>query len=224
MNKPNEENELFKIRLASSGRALEQANQLIQTQFSWRGYSTTELNLNRSRNRLTFLVEQHAIPVGAITLVVDTPLDLESDEIFKAEVDFLRSVGRRLAEVTNLAMVRSTSNKRVMAAIIHLAYLFARLSNYTDFVIEVTDRHSGYYEKLLGFKRCGPERLRSWSKVPTVLLRLELDYMDKQIGKLGGTSEAHRGEKSLYPYFFSKQDEDGIAQRLNGMAQRLSRG
>jgi hypothetical protein len=214
MNKPEEE-DLFKIRLASSSESLEGANQLIQTQFCWRGYSTTELNLNQSPNRLTFLIEQNAITVGAITLVLDTPFDLEADEIFKAEVDLLRSDGRKLAEVTNLAMLGSPSNKRLMASIIHIAYIFARrIRDCTDFVIEVIDRHSGYYEKMLGFKRCSPDRLRPWSKVPTVLLCLELDYMGEQIGKLGGTREAHRGEKSLYPYFFSKRDEDGITARL----------
>lgn len=205
----------FKIRLAS-GQGLERANQLIQKQFSWRGYSITELNLNESPGRITLCIDQDDITVGVITLVLGVPLDLEVDKIFKEEVDLLRANGRILAEVTNLAMQGSPSNKMLKASIIHIAYIYARrIHNCTDFVIEVILRHSEYYEKMLGFKRCGPERLRSWANAPTVLLCLDLDHMDKQIGKLGGTQPSPTSvEKSLYPYFFSKQEEDGIAQRL----------
>lgn len=210
----------FKLRLASSGQRFERANQLIQERFSWRGYSTTELNLNRSPNRITLIIEQGDDTVGTITLVVDAPLDLEVDQTFKAEVDLLRAGERRLAEVTNLAMQGGPSNKRSMAAILHLTYIFARhIHGCTDFVIEVNHRHSRYYERMLGFKRCGTERHRAWANEQTVLLCLDLDHMEKQIEKLGGTMEAYLDEKSLYPYFFTKQDEDGIAQRLRPMSR-----
>jgi hypothetical protein len=49
-----------------------------------------------------------------------------------------------------------------------------------------------------------------------VLLRLEIDYVDRQIAHWGGKTDADaaKTERSLYPYFFSKDDEAGIVQRL----------
>lgn len=213
---PPIEERCFKIRLASSNQRRKAANLLIQNKFSRRGYSTSDLNIKENSNRITLLIDLNDIIVGTITLGLDTPLGLEVDNTFKAEVDHLRANGRKLAEITNFAMEGSPNNTRLMASIAHLTYIYARrIHSCTDFVIEVNLRHSRYYEKMLGFKRCGPEKLSSWANAPTVLLCLDLDYMDKQIGKLGGSQPTRRGEKSLYPYFFSKQDEAGIAQRLS---------
>jgi hypothetical protein len=41
---------------------------------------------------------------------------------------------------------------------------------------------------------------------------LELDYVNAQISSLAGSCRS--SEKSLYPYFFSKHEEKGLASRL----------
>jgi hypothetical protein len=51
---------------------------------------------------------------------------------------------------------------------------------------------------------------------PAVLLHLDLSYIEQKIATLGGALPPPPGEKSLYPYGFSKEDELGIAQRLQG--------
>jgi hypothetical protein len=207
----------FKIRIASSGERLSQVNQLINNGFSLSEDSATYFNLNKTSGRMKLIVTQDVIGIATITLILDDPLDLEKYEPFKSEVDRLRNDGKRLAEVTNLVVIEgSDGSERLRASIIHVAYIYARrIYNYTDFIIEVIQRHSKYYEKMLGFKCFGPERPTSWTNGPTVLLRLDLDYMGEQIMKLGGTQyQPNSGEKSLYRYFFSKEDEAGITQRL----------
>ena len=67
---------------------------------------------------------------------------------------------------------------------------------------------------MLGFTQMGTERLNSRVNTMGVLLRLEIDYVDAQIERFGGKTEEVPGERSLYPYFFSKADEVGITQRL----------
>jgi hypothetical protein len=47
-----------------------------------------------------------------------------------------------------------------------------------------------------------------------VLLRLDLAHADEQIVLYGGKGSAVPGVKSIYPYFFSREDELGITGRL----------
>lgn len=204
----------FKIQMASTGQRRTQANRLIQKKFSWIG-STAESGFKENSNRITLAIDQGNITIGTVTLCFDTPPGLDVDETYKAEVDQLRVNGKKLVEITNFAAEGAFNNKRLMAAIVHVAYIYARhIHRYTDFVIEVKARHSRYYEKMLEFKRCGPEKLCSWASEPAVLLCLDLDYMGKQIEKFGGAFPLPPNEKRLYPYFFSKQDEIGITNRL----------
>lgn len=90
------------------------------------------------------------------------------------------------------------------------------LNVFTDFVIEVNPRHELFYKRMLGFNRIGEERMCPRVGAPAILLHLSLDYIDRKITELGGILPPPPGEKSLYPYGFSKEDEMGIAQRIQG--------
>ena len=90
------------------------------------------------------------------------------------------------------------------------------LHNQTDVVIEVTPKHALFYKRMLGFEPFGEERLNTRVNTVGVLLRLEIDYVDQQIARWGGKtdSDVAKSERSLYPYFFSNEDEKGVVQRL----------
>jgi hypothetical protein len=88
------------------------------------------------------------------------------------------------------------------------------LQKQTDVIIECTPRHALFYRRMLGFKPMGPERVNSRVNTVGVLLRLEIDYVDQQIARWGGFADQTVEERSLYPYFFSKEDEAGITQRM----------
>lgn len=90
------------------------------------------------------------------------------------------------------------------------------LNVFTDFVIEVNPRHELFYKRMLGFNRIGEERMCPRVGAPAILRHLSLDYIDRKITELGGILPPPPGEKSLYPYGFSKEDEMGIAQRIQG--------
>jgi hypothetical protein len=49
---------------------------------------------------------------------------------------------------------------------------------------------------------------------PARLLRLNVDHVEEKVAALGGHGEGSHGERSLYPYFFSKTEEAGIVSRL----------
>lgn len=205
----------FKVRLATTEDDHKSASLLIEKMYSWRGYEVDPLGQNP--NKITLVAHRENIVAGTVTLGLDNPRGLVVDELYKTEVDILRSQGRRIAELTKLAVDESVASKSVLAALFHIAFIYAfHIHKYTDFVIEVNPRHVSFYKRMLGFNMIGKEKMCPRVGAPAVLLHIDLDYIDRQITKLGGVLPQPPGEKSLYPYGFSKQDELGIAQRLQG--------
>ena len=205
--------EEFKVRLAHNEDRLKSASMLVEKMYSWRGYDTDVLK--KDPNKITLVAHQGNKIAGTVTLGFDSPIGIVVDELYKAEVDKLRAQGRNLAELTKLAVDEGVGSKFVLAALFHIAFIYAfHIHKYSDFVIEINPRHVLFYKRMLGFEQIGNERICPRVGAPAVLLHLDLDYVDRQTAKLGGILPPPRGEKSLYPYGFSKQDELGIAQRL----------
>jgi hypothetical protein len=91
-----------------------------------------------------------------------------------------------------------------------------RLNHADDIVIEVNPRHVAYYKRMLGFTQAGAQRMCERVSAPAVLLHLPCSYAAEQIARHGGhqTSEG----RSLYPYFFSTKEEEGLCGRLERLA------
>jgi hypothetical protein len=137
------------------------------------------------------------------------------DQLYKREVDQLRAMGRKPCDITRLAVDQDIKSKSVLAALFHLTFIYGHnIHRATDFLIEVNPRHVVFYQRMLGFVPFGEERVCPRVNAPAVLLRLELTHADEQILKYGGMGAAVPGVKSIYPYFFSREDELGITQRL----------
>lgn len=205
----------FKVRIATTEDRRKSASLLIEKMYSWRGYEAD--SLSRDPNRITLVAHQENKVAGTVTLGLDSPKGLVVDELYKAEVDALRAKGRKISELTKLAVDQSSASKSVLAALFHIAFIYAfHIHKYTDFVIEVNPRHELFYKRMLGFNRIGAERMCPRVGAPAVLLHLDLDYINQKIVEMGGVLPPPPGERSLYPYGFSKQDELGIAQRLLG--------
>lgn len=203
---------VFKIREASSMERLNEASDLIKAKYEWRGYSSGALVARP--HYVTLLAYANESLIGTMTLGIDSESGLSVDQTYRVEVDVLRSTGRRVAEITKLAAENETSSKHVIASLIHITYIYARyVHQRTDFLIEVNPRHVNYYEKRLGFRKLGLEQICERANAPACLMHIDLDYLGEQIDLFGGRGY-ESGEKTLYPYFFSKEDERGIASRF----------
>ncbi len=131
------------------------------------------------------------------------------------EANRLRNSGRRICEVTKFAIEHVVKSRRLLASLFHVVFIYAyRIHGCTDFLIEINPRHVAFYKKMLGFEDWGDTKVCPRVSAPARLLRLDLSYMRKMIQLLGGHGEGIPGEKSLYPYFFSPEEEDGITGRL----------
>lgn len=207
--------EKFKIRLATTEDRRESASLLIQKMYSWRGYATGSPLSHANPNRITLVAGVADAVIGTLTIGFDSPAGLLADEMYKQEIDQLRARGAKIGELIKLAADRSASSMQVLAALFHLAYIYGRnIHDLTDAVIEVNPNHVGFYQKVLGFERIGEEKMCPRANAPAVLLHLGHEYLTEQIKKFGGKGARAAGERSLYPYFFSPEEEAGITQRL----------
>ncbi|MGA7178245.1 MAG: hypothetical protein WBX11_01470 [Thiobacillaceae bacterium] len=207
----------FKLRLATNDDRRKSASVLIEKMYSWRGYETGKVV--QDPYKLVLVAFQESKVVGTLTLGLDSPAGLVVDQLYKAEADQLRVDNRKLCDITRLAIDQDIKSKSVLAALFHLSFIYGHtIHRSTDFLIEVNPRHATFYQRMLGFQPFGMERMCPRVSAPAVLLRLELSYADEQIRQYGGTGAEAIGVKSIYPYFFSKKDEEGICHRLLGGA------
>ena len=204
----------FKIRLTRNDHQRQSANLLIEKMYAWRGYSTVT-NFDRAPNKITLSVFNEEQVIGTLTLGFDSPAGLQVDAMYPHEINAARDAGRSVCEITQLAVDENVRSKKVLASIFHMAYIYAhQIYKCSDTLIEVNPRHVLFYEKMLGFKHFGQQKICPRVNAPAVLLKVETSYVETQIAKFGGKMETAAKEKSLYPYFFSKMDEIGITNRL----------
>ena len=204
----------FKVRLANSDGRRESADLLIKKLYEWRGYDISGMDVDHP-NRITLMADTHGQPIGTITIGLDSPAGLLVDALYHDEIEQLRKQGSRVCEFTKLAIDQDIKSKRVLASLFHLACIYAhRIHGATDITIEINPRHAPFYRRMLGFTPLGEERLCPRVQAPAVLLRLTFAYLNEQIEKYGGTYHDIPGIRSFYPFFFDRQAEDGITQRL----------
>jgi len=207
------EQQFFKIRLAHSIERVSSASMLVQRKYAGRGYAVDDFQ--KTPERITLMAFQDDKVIGTLTLGLDSPKGLLVEDLYQAEINSLRQAGRKVGELTKLAVDQTHASKLVLASLFHIAYIYGRVMlGYTDVAIEVNPRHVTFYKRMLGFVELGSERMCARVNAPAVLLRLELDYVDQQIELLGGKGENAKGERSLYPHFFSRKDEIGIIRRM----------
>lgn len=204
----------FKIRLADTQSGRNSASMLIDKMYAWRGYAGVH-SLQQVPNRITLTAYMKEELIGTVTLAIDSPTGLLADEIFQDQLDRHRGPGRKLCELTKLAVDAKVDSKFALASLFHICFIYARrLHDCTDVFIEVNPRHRAYYERILGFTRLGELKTNPRVNAPAYLLWLDLDFVEEQIQKHGGTSDQANALRSLYPYFFSPREEAGITQRL----------
>jgi hypothetical protein len=213
----------FRIFVATSRADRERAYRLAHQVYAKRGYVPDACRemivspFDAQPQTFTLLAEdKQGRAAGTITLVFDAEAGLPCDEIFHSELDGLRASGRRLVEVTRLAIDEEhTHCKALLVHFFNFIYIYTRrVCAYTDFVIEVNPRHVLYYRRLLGFEALGPERpCPRVQGAPAVLLRLNLDLPKAEVRRVAGQRDA-ASTRSLYPYFYAESAEPPIAELL----------
>lgn len=208
----------FAIRVADTDVGRSSAGLLINKMYAWRGYAGTH-RLDDNPNRITLSASDKGKVVGTVTLGIDSPIGILADEVFKDQIDPFRARGAKVCEITKLAFDPDVRSKMALASLFHILFIYGRrLHQCTDVFIEVNPRHRRYYETMLGFTRMAELRSNPRVNAPAYLLWNNLDDVQDRIEKMGGKSDSPGTERSLFPYFFSQKEEEGITNRLMTLA------
>lgn len=215
---PSSSDELT-IRLADTDGQRSAANMLLSRMYSWRGYGRDHA-VGGSPDSVTFTAACKEDVVGTLTLTVDSTAGLAADITFSEEIaPFRAAPGAKLCELTKLAFDWGGSSHRHLAALFHLVFIYgSRQFACTDLFIEVNPRHRRYYELMLGFVRVGEVRTNASVNAPSQLMWLNVGAIRRLIDQ--HTTSAATAERSLYRYFFSPYEEDGLYGRLIGAPAR----
>jgi hypothetical protein len=208
----------FKIKAADSRSRRGLIQGLLRDRYSWRGYQSVALATEQTIDRFTLAAIGDDAPIGTITVALDVGRPLGADEAFGPELAALRQQGRRLCEFTKLAIDPTTATKRVLAALFHVAYIVAhRLRGYDTLIVEVNPRHVRYYERMLGCRVIGEQRMNRAVNAPAVLLSADFADIRAGIGEYGGQPERAGDVRTLYPFAFSLSEEAGIIARMRSV-------
>jgi len=203
----------FSIRMASNEGHRNDASFLVRKMYGWRGYDTEPATSHP--NCITLIASMGDKALATITVGFDSDVGLAVGNLYPEQVERLRADGAHICEFTRLAVDRNKHSKELLAMLFHVAYMYARRMNgKTDLLIEVNPRHVRFYNRMLGFRTLGPERICPRVNAPAILMWLPLQYAEEQIELHGGQREDSVGNRSLYPLFFSPVEEIGITARL----------
>ena len=205
----------FKIRVAKLGGRRREAGKLVERRYSGRGYTIPSV---QDAQLSTFIAYDEGQLVGTVSVRLDSEKGLSADELYRKEIDALRSAGARLCEFTRLAVDKTAASKPVLAGLFHTAYLYSSvIRGYTHAVIEVNPRHVAFYGRALGFDPIGEERMNSRVHAPAVLLCAPFAAIGDGIAKFAGKPDAPGAGRSLFVYGFPPEDEPGVLRRLRGL-------
>ena len=201
------------IRLADCDGHRNRANMLLNRRYSWRGYGADH-QIPATPDSITFTATKDEDLIGTITLTVDSPAGLAADRTFAEEIEtFRQSPGARLCELTKFAFDPSGHSRPRLAALFHIIFIYGSAHfDCTDLFIEVNPRHRRYYEAMLGFRPVGEVKTNGAVAAPAQLMWLNVGEIRRQIDRF--VADPATGGRSLYPYFFSRKEEEGIYGRL----------
>jgi hypothetical protein len=204
------------IRLADKNHQRNSANLLLNRMYSWRGYGDHH-RIPQSPSHATFTASSNEGLLGTITLAVDSANGLAADHLFKDVIDEFRArPGASVCELTKFAFDTTKPSKPMLASLFHLIFIYGQHAyGCTDLFIEVNPRHVRFYECMLGFKRVGALKDNISVAAPAQLMWLSVAHIREQIDQHAGSGDG-ASTRSLYAYFFSPREEEGLRGRMVG--------
>ena len=205
--------QVFSIRLAYDDHDWISASAIINRLYGKRGYGSDHQLTSRSEC-MTFTACCDDEMIGTLTLRVDSAARLVADATFPDELAALRSgPGASLCELTKFAFDPSAESRPLLAKLFHVIFVYGtQRFDCSDLVIEVNPRHVLFYESMLGFRRIGELRANDVVQAPAQLMHLSVSQIGENIRRYADGSAS--GARSLYPYFFGKDQELDLRRRI----------
>lgn len=169
------------VGLAVTPDAVDRAERLVHEVYVSHGYRDAGRPRRRhavTARRAVFVAGFSGEVIGTLSLLRDSARGLPADTLYGAELAALRGRGRRLAEVSALAVAPAWRGAALtlVRPLVQLVGIYARdLEAVDELCITVHPRHAAFYERRLGFVRFGAEKpYGAVNGSPAVGLRLDL--------------------------------------------------
>jgi hypothetical protein len=176
--------------VAESLEQIEATDRLVRKRYAWRGYRIEEFGhpsfpevRERAKSEITFFAAAPPTTLGTVALRLDGPEGLLAEATHRRAVQRARVDGRRIAELTRLALAEGIDSQRVLASLFGIVYAVGRvIHGVTDVFIEVNPRHVAFYARALGFLVAGEARFCERVRAPSVLLHLAVETLEALLG------------------------------------------
>jgi hypothetical protein len=220
----------FSLQVAGERGQRARAYALAQRVYARLGYVEDEQGWNCSSfdadpSAFTALVSADGgSDAATISLYFDSPRGMPCDEVYGDLLVDLRRQGRRLVEVSRLAIDEPfAQSKQLLVALFQGISIYARrVARFHDLIIEINPRHVSFYERTLGFVTIGEERPCPRVRgAPAVLMRLDLAHQVRLTESMEDPQvRAHT--RLLYACFLPLADEPPVAELLARQHQPMS--
>lgn len=178
----------IKVRRAMTERDLRAAYGLVHDVFVESGYIDPQPHGIRLRpfeaipETATFVADVDGEIVAVMSIVEDDEdLGLPSDKAFGKELDALRREGRRLSEITNLAVGKAYRRSNAFSELTRACFAQALWWGCDDIVIAISPGHAAFFQDVLQFDPMGDQRSYSSDKLDIVeAKRMDLREIEKR--------------------------------------------
>lgn len=199
------------FKLAENKSELEQAFRLVAHCYFEKGYMGE--SDSRLRIKLQHLLPDAAVFVGKLgdrvvatsSAFPDSEIGLPADSIFRAELDHLRSQGRRITELgalaSNLEVETSPLNVPLHTLqAMRLIYLYGQdYLKADDLVITVNPKHRIFYEKVLLFETMSETKFYpEVNQAPAIAMRQNLHTIEARLSKISGQKSRLKVLRDLF--------------------------
>lgn len=205
------QNDPVTVKQAETREELEAAYRLVHQSYVEAGYIDPHPSGLRVRafevlpQTATFVATENGEVIGTISLIVDSPLGLPMEESYRAEVSALRRQGRKIAEVSSLAVAKGSRNLGIFVRLCKYMTLFAISVGVEDLCIAVSPEHAPFFKEVYLFETMGEVRSYSSTKDdPVQALRLDLNTFPALCRAAYQGVEA---DANFYNYMFVYQPE-----------------
>lgn len=180
------------VALALTREELDAASRLVHGCYLRRGYVKPSADGRHVNAYLAmpstaiFVARAGGAVVATVSLITDSALRLPCDALWGADLAAFRATGRRLAEVSALAVSEAWRGPglAMMRSLVRAIGVYGRdIARLDALCIAVHPRHAPFYEGLLRFRRFGAlTACDAVNGAPAVGLRLDLRALDRPLG------------------------------------------
>ena len=202
-----------RVGFATRREEFEQAFQLIYKEYLRKGYclarpSKMRISIyNALPETATFCLWRNDIMLATASLILDSPMGLPMEDVYPNEIHKLRSGGRKLSEVSLLALNSAVISKGILPlyyaerlrCLYHIfkpIFWYARETvGSSDLCIAMNPIHKLLYSSM-HFEQFGEERVyESVNANPSIAMRLNFDDIDERGKKTPGLYKLFIGSK-----------------------------